>query len=66
MPYRSECDSRSSVQLWLQAPRTEDLSCFEEEPEKVVPLSDAKVPPLSFEECKRLFRVDFVGQAINA
>lgn len=66
MPDRSERGPCSSVKLGFQAPRTEDFSCFEEEPEKIVTFSDAEVAPLSFEECKRLFRVDLVGRAINA
>lgn len=66
MPYRSECDLRSSIQLWLQAPRTEDFSCLEEIPEKVISFPNAEVAPLSFEECKRLFLVDLVGPTINA
>ena len=66
MPYRSECNLRRSVKLWLQAPRTEDFARFEEHPEEVVPFSDAEVAPLSFEKCKRLFRVDLVGRTINA
>lgn len=66
MPYRSECDLCCSIKLWLQAPRTEDFSGFEEEPEKVVTFSNTEVAPLSFEECKGLFRVDLVGRAIDA
>lgn len=66
VPNRSECDLCRSVKLWFQAPRTEDLSRFEEEPEKVVPFPNTEVSPLSFEECKGLFRVDLVGRAIDA
>ena len=65
MPYRSECNLRRSVKLWLQAPRTEDFARFEEKPEKVVPFTDAEVAPLPLEERKGLFRIDLVGRTIN-
>lgn len=61
MPYRSKCDLCCSVKFWLQAPRTNNFSCLEEKSEQVVPFLDAEIAPLSFEECKRLFRVDLNG-----
>ena len=66
VPDRSECDLCSTVKFRFQAPRTEDFSCFEEKPEQVVSFADTEIAPLSFEECKRLFRVDLVGRPINA
>lgn len=65
VPDGSKRNFRGSVELGLQAPGAEDFAGFEEEPQKVVACSNAKVAPLSFEEGEGLFGVDLMLCAVD-